>query len=155
MNHIRFNLLSSNTQENVPVVKEGKYYLYDLIDGSVQTDGYDRIFRYFGGYLDYYVAQQSGLLGILYDNEVVVPIDMDEIYEMQDPDGCIPFKKDGKWGVYQLGIYAPPIFERLEVCSEDYVKVWLNGQQGWVDMNGQFTTNRKEASVGSWYDSYK
>lgn len=151
----RYSCMNRDRGYDIPVVKDGRYYLYDLADGKVCTDGYDRIFRYFGGYLDYFVAEQGGLKGILYDNEVVVPVIMDEIYEMQDPDGCIPYIKDGKWGVYQLGIYAPPVFERLEVWSEDYVKVWLDGQQGWVDSKGQFTTDKKKASVGSWYDAYK
>lgn len=151
----RYSCLNKDRGFHIPVIKDGRYYLYDLVTGKVQTDGYDRIYRYFGGYLDYYVVQQDGSLGILYANELEVPAIMDEIYEMQDPDGCIPFEKDGKWGVYQLGVYAPPIFERLEVWSEDYVKVWLNGKQGWVDTKGRFTMDKNEACIGSWYDTYK
>ncbi len=141
----------------IPVVKDGVYYLYDCQDNKLLTPGYDCIFRYFGGYVSYYVAQQDGKLGILESLEgaVLVPIEMDEIFGMQDPDGCIPFTKDGKWGVAQLNVYAPPIFDHLEVWSEEYVKVWLNGEQGWVDSHGRFTIDFKEACIGSWYDSYK
>jgi hypothetical protein len=28
----------------------------------------------------------------------------------------------------------------------------LNGVQGWLDINGQFTTDKSQADIGSWYD---
>ena len=145
-----------DNRDMIPVVKDGSYYLYDYRHNSIKTEGYDCIFRYFGGYVSYYVAQQDGKLGVLdWCGKLLVPVIMDEIYAMQDPDGCIPFTKDGKWGVAQLKVYAPPVFERLEVWSEDFVRVWLNGQQGWVNHDGQFTTNINDAHIGSWYDSSK
>lgn len=58
-------------------------------------------------------------------------------------------------GIAQLSVYAPPVFDHLEVWGEDYVKVWLNGQQGWVNHDGQFTTDINDACIGSWYDSFK
>ena len=139
-----------------PVVMGGKHYLYDIRNKKVLTEGYDRIFRYFGGNLTFFVAQQDDKRGILDGwGELLVPIIMDEIYEMQDPDGCIPFVKDSKWGVADAFTYAPPIFERLEVWSEGYVKVWLDGIQGWVDKQGRFTADESQASIGSWYDIMK
>ena len=146
----------------IPVIKDGRYYLYDYRLQKLVTDDHDGIFRYFGAYIDYFVVEDAGKKGIIsgFVNKdgyaaLLVPTIMDEVYEMQDPDGCIPFTKDGKWGLYQAGIYVAPCFDRLEVWSEDYVNVWLHGQQGWIDINGRFTLDRSKAAVGSWYDASK
>ena len=87
--------------------------------------------------------------------EIIVPVEMDEIYEMQDIDGCVVFTKEGKWGAYLFGRYASPIFDDLEVWSEQYVKVWLCGVQGWIDCDGNFTEDESMAYFGSWYDADK
>lgn len=145
-----------DNRDLIPVVKDGSYCLYNYRHNSIKTEGYDCIFRYFGGYISYYVAQQDGKVGVLdCIGDLLVPVIMDEIYSMQDPDRCIPFIKDGKWGVAQLSIYVPPVFEHLEVWSEEYVRVWLNCQQGWVNHDGEFTTDINDACIGSWCDSSK
>lgn len=34
-------------------------------------------------------------------------------------------------------------------------RVKLNGEWGWIDVEGKFTRKKSEASFGSWYDSSK
>ena len=116
-------------------------------------DKYDEIKIYEGGRLDYYLARKNGKFGILdaKGNEIA-PVIMDKVHEMIDTDGCIPLVKDGKWGLVHLGMYVEPIYDKMEIRSEAYVKVWLNGVQGWLDINGQFTTEKSQADIGSWYD---
>ena len=112
-------------------------------------DKYDEIKIYEGGRLDYYY-------GILDSNgNEIAPVIMDEVHEMIDADGCIPLVKDGKWGLVHLGLYVEPIYDKMEIWSEEYVKVWLNGVQGWLDIKGQFTTEESQAYIGSWYDFEK
>ena len=139
------------SDEQIKVIKE-KYN--DVISPVWDLhDKYDEIKIYEGGRLDYYLAKKNGKLGILdaKGNEIT-PVIMDEVHEMIDTDGCIPLVKDGKWGLVHLGMYVEPIYDKMEICSEEYVKVWLNGTQGWLDINGQFTTDKSQADIGSWYD---
>ena len=92
-----------DNRDMIPVVKDGSYYLYDYRHNSIKTEGYDCIFRYFGGYVSYYVAQQDGKLGVLdWCGKLLVPVIMDEIYAMQDPDGCIPFTKERQMGRHPI-----------------------------------------------------
>ena len=120
------------------------------------SDKYDEIRIYEGGRLDYYLAKKNGKLGILdaKGNEIT-PVIMDEVHEMTDKDGCIPLVKDGKWGLIHFGLYVEPIYDEMEIWSEEYVKVWLNGVQGWLDIKGKFTTDESQAYIGSWYDFEK
>ena len=139
------------SDEQIKVIKE-KYN--DVISPVWDLhDKYDEIKIYEGGRLDYYLAKKNGKLGILdaKGNEIT-PVILDEVHEMIDTDGCIPLVKDGKWGLVHLGTYVKPIYDKMEIWSEEYVKVWLNGVQGWLDINGQFTTDKSQADIGSWYD---
>jgi hypothetical protein len=140
-----------------PVAIGGKHYLYCPEEKRIMSKGYNRIYRYFGAWIDYLVAEENGKKGVLdgFDGHELTPTIMDEIYEMPDCDGYIPFVKDGKAGFCDSDIYVAPIFERVEICSESYTKVWLNGQQGWLNNNGEFTINKDEAAIGSWYDYSK
>jgi len=139
------------SDEQIKVIKE-KYN--DVISPVWDLhDKYDEIKIYEGGRLDYYLAKKNGKLGILdaKGNEIT-PVIMDEVHEMTDKDGCIPLVKDGKWGLVHFGLYVEPIYDEMEIWSEEYVKVWLNGVQGWLDINGRFTTDKSQADIGSWYD---
>ena len=156
----RYSCFERSSQ--IPVVKDGRYYLYDYRLQKLATGDHDGIFRYFGAHADYFVVEDAGKKGIIGESlskdeiaMIMVPAIMDEVYEMIDPDGCIPFTKDGKWGLFDTGLYVAPRYDRLEVWSEDYVKVWLHGQQGWIDSGGQFTLDKSKAAVGSWYDAFK
>jgi hypothetical protein len=141
----------------IPVVLVGKYYLYDVKDMKVVTRGYDYMFRYFGTYVEYFVAEENGKKGLLdgYDGHELTPVNLDEIYQTRDPDSCIPVEKDKKVGFLWGDIYAEPIYEKVNYSSEEYLKVWLNGKRGWIDSRGRFTTKESEASFGSWYDLSK
>lgn len=116
-------------------------------------DKYDEMKIYDGGRLDYYLVKKNGKYGILDSNgNEIVPVIMDEVHEMIDTDGCIPLVKDGKWGLVHFYNYVAPVYDRMVISSEAYVDVWLNGVQGWLDINGQFTTDESQAYIGSWYD---
>ena len=61
---------------------------------------------------------------------------------------------------WEMGIgafydYVEPIYDRMEICSEEYVRVWLDDLQGWLDINGHFTRDESQAFIGSWYDFEK
>ena len=141
----------------IPVVLEGRHYLYNIREHKLQTKDYDRIFRYFWTYMDYFVAEESGKKGILdgHNGMERTPVIMDEIYEMPDPDGAVPYVKDGKIGFVWGYTYTGPIFDDVRICSEEYTKVLLNGEWGWIDCHGKFTRKKSEASFGSWYDESK
>ncbi len=141
----------------IPVILNNRYFLYDIEEHKILTKGYDRIFRYFWAYIDYFVAVENGKKGILdgIDGTESTPIDLDEIYDMPDPDGAVPVVKDGKIGLLWGEIYTQPIFDKISIESENYTRVLLNGKWGWVDSDGKFTQDESEASFGSWYDSDK
>ena len=141
----------------IPVVLDGRYYLYDIKVGKILTKGYDRIFRYFWANINYFVAVENGRKGILdaSDGTESTPIDLDEVYEMLDLDGAVPVEKDGKVGFLWLDTYTQPIFDEVILCSESYIRVQLNGEWGWIDSDGKFTQKESEASFGNWYDLEK
>jgi hypothetical protein len=117
---------------------------------------YDEVSIYKGARIEYYLAQKNGKYGIIdSDGNELTPIIMDEIHEMIDTDGCIPLVKDGKWGLVHLYNYVEPIYDRMEIRSEEYVKVWLGDKQGWLDSHGQFTCDESQACIGSWCDFEK
>lgn len=103
------------------------------------------------------MAVENGKMGILDGNNgsESAPIDLDEVYSMQDPDGAIPVVKDGKIGFLWGDTYTQPIFDDVSINSENYTRVLLNGKWGWIDSDGKFTIKKSEASFGSWYDREK
>jgi hypothetical protein len=143
-----------NRTNIVPVVLDDRYYLYDLAKSKTVTKDYDRIFRYFGAYYDYFVAVENGKKGILdaFFGTESTPIDLDEVYEMPDPDGAIPVEKDGKVGFLWGNIYTQPIFDRVIIRVESLTRVLLDGKWGWIDSSGKFTQNESKASFAYWYD---
>lgn len=143
--------------ELIPVCKEGKTFLYSLKENKIISRAYDRIIRYFGTYINYFVAFIGNKKGLLNgDNgKEITPIELDKIYDALDPDSIIPVEKNMKWGAVWGNTYARPIFNDMEIQSECYVKVWLSGKQGWIDANGQFTLDSSKAAFGSWYDADK
>ena len=141
----------------IPVVLNNRYFLYDIKKCKLLTKGYERIFRYFWAYEEYFVAVENGKKGILdgFDGTETTPIDLDEVYSMPDPDGDIPVVKDGKIGLLWGKKYTQPIFEDIFIESEECTRVKLNGKWGWVDGDGKFTQKKSKASFGSWYDFSK
>lgn len=138
----------------IPVVLNNRYFLYDSKRNKILTKGYDRIFRYFGAYIDYFVAVENGKKGIL-DGHIGIestPIELDEVYRMPDPDGAIPYTKDGKIGFVWGNINTRAIFDEVVIESEGLTRVLLNGEWGWINSDGEFTLKESDASFGSWYD---
>ena len=138
----------------IPVVLDSRYFLYNIREHKLLTKGYSRIYRYFWAYINYFVAMENGKKGILdgYDGKEVTPIDLDEIYEMQDPDGAVPYVKDGKIGFVLGRTDTKPVFDKVFIASDEYTRVLMNGKWGWIDYEGNFTSKKSEASCGSWYD---
>jgi len=141
----------------IPVVIDNRYFLYDIKEHKLLTKGYSRIFRYFWSNINYFVAVENGKKGILdgYDGTEVTPIDLDEVYEMLDDDGAVPYMKDGKIGFVWCSTDTKPVFDKVVIESENYTRVLMNGKWGWIDIDGNFTSEKSEASFGSWYDMEK
>ena len=137
----------------IPVVLDKRYYLYDHHFERLLTKGYERIFRYFWTYIDYFVAVENGKKGILHciHGTEETPVIMDEIYSTLDPDAAVPFEKDGKVG-FLWSSYTGPIFDKVRIDSEEYTRVELDGKWGWIDVEGKFTPKKSKAAFGSWYD---
>jgi len=138
----------------IPVVLDNRYFLFDIKEHKLLTKGYSRIFRYFWAYLVYFVAVENGKKGILdgYDGTKLTSIDLDEVYETQDPDGAVPYMKDGKIGFVWGDTDTKPVFDKVVIESENYTRVLMNGKWGWIDSKGNFTSEKSKASFGSWYD---
>jgi hypothetical protein len=138
----------------IPVVLNGRYFLYDIREHKLLAKGYNRIFRYFWANIDYFVAAENDKKGILhgYDGTEVTPIDLDEVYEMQDPDGVVPYVKDGKIGFVLGRKDTKPVFDKVVIESENYTRVLMNGKWGRIDQKGNFTSEESKAAFGSWYD---
>lgn len=143
------------TCHEIPVIINDLYYLYDTRERKIISKGYSRIFRYFGAYITYFVIVENWKKGILYRGKEVLPPIADEIYDMPDPDGSIPYLKNGKAGLVEFDTCIDAIFDRFVIRSEDYTQVMLNGKWGWIDQNGKFTTKKSKAAYGSWYDYSK
>ncbi len=143
----------------IPVRKDGKCCLLET-DGSgkvLSVCEYDLLFREpFVEWVNY-IAIKDGKYGILDINgREVVPCVMDAIYERQDPDGILPLEKDGLLGIYaDSEDYIFPRFDELEILSEDYLRVRLGDEWGWLAADGSLTTDKSKAFYGSWYDAGK
>ena len=77
----------------IPVVLNNRYFLYDIKKCKLLTKGYERIFRYFWAYKEYFVAVENGKKGILdgFDGTETTPIDLDEVYSMPTPTAIFPW----------------------------------------------------------------
>lgn len=142
----------------VPVRRGNKYALCEMDgQGTLLTRfDYDRIFRYFGGYVSDFVVVQNGKKGLISQfGKTIIPCEMDEIYEMIDLDGIVPFRKGDKWGMAFGTICTQPIFDELYISSEEYARGRIGEEWFWVDSNGNPTANREERFFGSWYDMNK
>ena len=142
----------------VPVRKGNKYSLCEMDGKGTLLTGfdYDRMFRYFGGYMSNFVVVQNGKKGLISQyGETIIPCEMDEIYEMIDLDGIVPFKKSDKWGMAFGTICTQPVFDELYISSEEYARGRIGEDWFWVDNNGNPTVNRNERFFGSWYDMCK
>ena len=106
---------------------------------------------------DFYTFRGKEGIGVTdMDGKVLVPAEMDEIGEMMDTDGVIAIRKSCKWGCLDYRqIYVAPIYDRIDIRSEEMVKVLKDGQWGWLTWEGKFTTDRSQADIGSFADADK
>ena len=141
----------------IPVVRNHKYALCKMDGkGTLVTDFvYDKIFRYFGSRVNFFVVMRDGKKGVIYQNgDEAVPCEMDEVYEMQDWDGIIPYKKDGKWGLF-YSVATEPIYDDIIIQSEWYAQVKKDDTWYYLDYEGNPVTDVKDAFFASYYDSSK
>lgn len=123
---------------------------------SVIKENYPAAFRYVTSESELYVCERDGKKGITDRNgRELIPCLQDEIYEQIDTDGIIPFIRAGKWGMYHFGVCTDAVFDDIMITSEDYCRVKLDGQWGWVNIDGEFTLDESDAWFGSWYDFEK
>lgn len=90
------------------------------------------------------------------DGKVLVPAEMDEIGEMMDTDGVIALRKGDRWGCIDWRqTYVAPVYDKIDIRSEEMVKVLKDGQWGWLTWEGKFTTDHGQADIGSFADADK
>lgn len=78
--------------------------------------------------------------------------EFDEIH--YTPECCYILVKDGKSGfsmVYE-GITTEAVYEDCEIECDAYLEVVKDGVKGFIDSNGEFTTNEDEAHFGAFCD---
>ncbi|MGX8707906.1 MAG: hypothetical protein ACSW72_04040 [Bacteroidales bacterium] len=140
----------------IPVRKNSRCGLVkpDGIGTPVSPFQYDLLFR--KPYSEYvkYIAILDGKYGVLLpDGSEVVPCQMDCIYDSLDTHGLLPILRGGKWGfMEEAGGFVEPKFDELMIRSEQYLRVRINDQWGWVDGDDQFTLDIDQACYGSWAD---
>lgn len=142
----------------VPVRKGNKFALCEMDGKGTLLTGfdYDRMFRYFGGYVSNFVVVQNGKKGLISQyGRTIIPCEMDEIYEMKDSDGIVPFRKGDKWGMAFGTICTQPVFDELYISSEEYARGRIGEEWLWIDSKGNPTAKREERFFGSWYDMNK
>lgn len=142
----------------VPVRKGNKYALCEMDGkGTLLTEFvYDRMFRYFGGYMSNFVVVQNGKKGLISQfGKTIIPCEMDEIYEMKDLGGIVPFRKGDKWGMAFGTLCTQPVFDELYISSEEYARGRIAEDWFWVDSKGNPTAKQEERFFGSWYDMNK
>ena len=141
----------------IPVVRNHKYALCKIDGmGTLITDFiYDKIFSYYGSRSRFFVVINNGKKGLINeDGEVVIPCEMDAIYEMQDLDGIVPYQRMGKWGLF-CHVATEPVYDDIMIFSEDYAQVKKDGTWYYLDHNGKPVTSRKKACFASYYDASK
>lgn len=77
--------------------------------------------------------------------EIILEAKYDSV--IQDANDFILLKADGKEGLIAGGHIIAPKFDSIDIWADekDYIKVTLNGVDGYIDENDEFTTDRSEA----------
>ena len=141
----------------VPVVRGHKFALCKTDGkGTLVTDfSYDRLFRYFWSNYKYFITVNAGKKGVIACNgKEIVPCEMDEIYEMMDADGCIPLRKEDKWGLVYCGVATEVIYEDYKFDLEMGM-VKKDGKWYYINAKGQPVTKMEEGSFFSTFDASK
>ncbi|MGE5406610.1 MAG: WG repeat-containing protein [Methanosarcina sp.] len=140
--------------QRVVAMKDGKW-------GVVIADGngtwiVDPVYDYMGYPNDLTHVCKDGKWGVLNIPEkafLIEPV----CEEVADNSGFLFcngigfYKKDGKYGIIEEGgNFTPAIFEDYEGVPEGAVKVKYNGEWGYADQKGQFTTDHDASAY--WFD---
>ena len=128
----------------VPVIKDGKFaFAAHNGEGTLVSDfEYDDIV-----YTPEccYVIVKDGKKGLAgEDGKVMIPAEMDEIYSPFN--GLAAYEKDGKYGfsmVYE-SLMTEAVYDSHELGEDDYLEVVKDGVKGYIDAQGQFTTDEDE-----------
>lgn len=133
---------------NLAVKKDGKYAIISS-DGSAKllTDFiYDGL--EFDG--DKFVCEQNGKFGLIDDQGgVLIPSEMDGIESLSDE--LVTFEKEGKVGFLYIDVAEDetktidPVFDSYEAENNLVITVTKDGQKGFVDKDGNFTTDENNA----------
>lgn len=130
----------------VPVVRAGKLALAASDGkGTLLTDfEYDGI-RFEEGYYYLFKDKKQGLA--ISGGNVVIPAEMDQVYVPWNE--LVVFEKDGKYGFAIIGsdFISEAVYEECEIDNDEYLQVRLEGVWGYIDENGQFTTDPDEKSL--------
>ena len=67
--------------------------------------------------------------------------------------GVCSFKKNGLWGVMVAdGSSTDAVFEDIDMEPDEWVKVKLNGEWGFIDEDNQFTLDEEAAYYAMYVD---
>lgn len=124
----------------VPVIKDGKMALVSPDGkGTMLTEAiYDQIRFSDCSFILYKDGKQGLATG---SGLVVVPAEMDEVFLPMN--ALVIFTKDGKNGFAMsgTGLITEPEYDDFEIVEHEYLKVYKNGEEGYIDEDGHFTTD--------------
>ena len=128
----------------VPVVLDGKMALVSPDGKGTQKTGFDYDHIVFDDC--FYVLVKEGKKGLATGGgEVIIPAEMDEVYTPFN--ALAAFAKDGKYGFAMIGydLITEPVYESYEIESgTEYLEVVKDGVSGYIDGEGNFTTDQDE-----------
>lgn len=141
----------------IPVVMEGKYGLVNMSNGKTILEyEYDRIFKFFGESIPYFVVEKDSKKGLVWQHgDVAMECIADEIYVNHFCYGFVPYRIGDKWGVADGYKVSKAIFDDItqDWPDEGFIKVKKDGKWGWINKDGDFTRKKCEA-VFSYYSFY-
>lgn len=128
----------------IPVVNDGKY-------GLVKPDGSGEMLEeciYDNIVLDdwFYFLLKDGKQGLCTaTGKRIIPAEMDKVYHPFND--LVTFEKEGKEGYAMMntGIITEAVYDSSDILDDEYLSVTYNGQSGYIDADGQFTTDEDEA----------
>ena len=152
-----FKLLSNTDIQNgdkVVVKQNGKWGV--LKAGGEGTWLIDPEFDYIGYPNNFTHVCKNDKWGVLNipERKFLIPLECDTIQSdggFMFINGVGIYEKDGKLGlVTENGEFTEPVFNDTDWDMEGGVKVLQNDQWGYVNEDGQFTTDEDEAYYGFW-----
>lgn len=138
-----------NEGQKMVAMQDGKYGILraDGIGKWIVAPEFDEI-----GYPNIITSvYKDGKWGVINTSsgELIIPAELDLIYGGNDfifNNGMAYFEKDGKVGVMNEDVeFTEAIFDEAEPDEHGVIVVKLNGKEGFIDENGQFTEDEDEA----------